>query len=210
MDYEEHLVKGAETCFVSFASMGEGDPNGCHFEWRAPLLSLGASVVLIRDPQYQWYQAGIGGIGDIATSAEYVRGLKRQCDRLITIGVSMGGFGALLFGILAGADEIIALAPQTILGDDPRWVDNWPLIKSMPHPDIVPLLPCASRISVFIGDSDERSLDLKHYERIAAHASLTIVPGCHHATLARVVRDKGYLAPYANSDPNSALRGDAS
>ena len=182
--------------------MGEGDPQGCHFEWRDPLMNLGASVVLVRDPQYQWYQAGIGGIGDVAASVEYVRSLKRRCEKLITIGVSMGGFGALLFGILAEAHEVVALAPQTIIGTDTRWQGNWPQIRNRPYPDIAALLPCNSKIDVFLGGVEQEP-DRMHYERIAAHATLTIVDGCEHATLARVVRDNGYLSQYTrvNSDP---------
>lgn len=197
MNVEEHF-RGTPVCFVSFASMGEGDPQGCHFEWRKTLHDeLDTSVVLIRDPEYQWYQGGIGGIGDIAASVDYVRCLKARCERLVTLGVSMGGFGALLFGILAGADEIIALVPQTVLGHDPRWRDNWPHIKQMPHPDIATLLPCNSKIRVFIGDGDHAELDHGHYDRLGDHAELTIIKDCDHSGIARRMRDDGFFASYA-------------
>ena len=195
-DFDEHFAD-TPTCFVSFASMGEGDPHGCHFEWRKTLHEeLRISTVLMRDPTYQWYQSGVSGIGDIPATVQYVRALKDRW-RVITVGVSMGGFGALLFGILAGVPEIIALAPQTILGSDPRWKDNWPNVKDMPEPDIAKHLPCESHIRVFIGDDDKKGLDRGHYDRIADHAELSIVSGCDHSTLARVMRDNGFFASYA-------------
>ena len=197
MDVEEHF-RDTPVCFVSFASMGEGDPHGCHFEWRATLHDqLGISTVLIRDPQYQWYQSGIGGIGDIPASVEYVRSLKRRCEKLVTVGVSMGGFGALLFGILAEAPEIIALVPQTEIGRDPRWRDSWPLIKKVNEPAIAPHLPCKSRIRVFIGNGDNSDLDEGHYRHIADHAELTVWPDCDHSGIARKMRDDGFFASYA-------------
>lgn len=197
MDCTEHFTDSG-TLFISFASMGEGDPHGCHFEWKKHLHDdLGYSVVLIRDPQYHWYQDGIGGLGDVERSVEYVRTLNRIRPRVIAMGVSMGGFGALLYGILAEIPEIIALAPQTVIGTDPRWRDNWMHISHRPYPDIAALLPCKSEIKVYIGNEAGQQLDFAHYDRIKFNCYLRQVPGCEHATLARTMRDNGYFRGFA-------------
>ena len=44
--------------------------------------------------------------------------LKKEYDKIITIGASSGGFAALLYGNLINAHKIIAFNPQTVLSSD--------------------------------------------------------------------------------------------
>jgi hypothetical protein len=78
-----------------------------------------AKKIFLRDLSQAWYQAGLPAL------AVYIDGiadyLRRQVDeqkpkRLVMIGNSMGGYAALLFGLLLNADVSISIAPQTFLG----------------------------------------------------------------------------------------------
>lgn len=195
-EYEEDFTRSS-VCFVSFASMGEGDPHGCHFEWRKTLHDdLGISIALLRDPLYRWYQEGAAGFGSVRSTANYIRSLTRRFY-VVTIGVSMGGFGALLCGLLAEVPEIVALVPQTMLGEDPRWRDNWPSVTHRPYPRIKPLLPIyGSRIRAFLAGEEDDGLDDGHAAELKGYAEIAKVPACRHSSIARTMRDDGFFRQY--------------
>ena len=185
-------------CFVSFASMGEGVDGGCHFEWANALMGLGVAHVLMRDARMHWYQQGVDGIGDIDAVAAYVRSLKDRYDRVISIGVSMGGFGALLFGILADV-EVVAINPQTVVDigcdlrpQDRRWADSWP--KEAPQGDIAALPPGEARVRIFVGAGDHahRDDDIWHARR-CAWVRMSLVPDQDHVSTGKYLRDNGYF-----------------
>lgn len=81
-----------------------------------------AKRVFLRDLHQVWYQRGVDGTGDtVPQVADWLRALTRRsgAKRVVMLGASAGGFAAILFGALAGADEVHAFGPQTFL-DRPR------------------------------------------------------------------------------------------
>lgn len=75
--------------------------------------------IFVRDLQHLWYQRGVRELGDdVATAAAALLALVAASHptRVVTIGNSGGGYAALLFGALIGADEVLAFSPQTVLG----------------------------------------------------------------------------------------------
>jgi pimeloyl-ACP methyl ester carboxylesterase len=74
--------------------------------------------VLVRDPKNAWYHRGVPGLG---THVDEVTGTLRSLirsirpGRLITIGQSMGGYAAIMFGILLNADRIVSFGPLSHL-----------------------------------------------------------------------------------------------
>ena len=93
------------------------------------------------DAYQHWYNGSILGFSkDIAETVLHLREqiARSGADRVITIGSSMGGFGALLFGSLLGAEVAIAYAPQTCLDldwlssiKDERWVPKMKEVASI-------------------------------------------------------------------------------
>lgn len=74
--------------------------------------------VFVRDLRQAWYQHGVEGVGSsVPEVASRLRELVAEsgAERVVTIGASAGGFGAILFGALIGADEVHAFSPQTFL-----------------------------------------------------------------------------------------------
>jgi pimeloyl-ACP methyl ester carboxylesterase len=118
------------TMFLLFSAMSEGVAPPA-FEFLAASSRLGVRRLFLRDPRGVWYQRGIPGLGDeVDVVVASLRAIKDEqgIERLITIGYSAGGYAALVFGALLGAERVIALEPQTCLerawlteiGDD-RW-----------------------------------------------------------------------------------------
>lgn len=74
--------------------------------------------IFLRDFSQSWYQSGLPGQTDsLLATADLLRQHIQQQEirHLVTVGNSMGGYAALLFGALLKADVILAIAPQTYL-----------------------------------------------------------------------------------------------
>lgn len=76
-----------------------------------------ANVFLIKDFLQCAYQQGLLGLShDVPSTVEVLRAqLPAGQRRLVTMGSSAGGFAAILFGVLMGAERIVAFGPQTII-----------------------------------------------------------------------------------------------
>jgi hypothetical protein len=67
--------------------------------------------ILVRDLNNAWYHRGVTGLGlHVDEVASALRGLIQSIrpGRVLTIGQSMGGYAAILFGMLLDADRIVA------------------------------------------------------------------------------------------------------
>lgn len=94
-----------------------------------------AKKLFLRDQSQAYYHHGIPGLGD--DIAEVATGIHKIAERtgalkLVMLGNSGGGYAALLFGRLLGADEVHAFAPTTFIlpelrdrYDDHRFENRW-------------------------------------------------------------------------------------
>jgi len=90
--------------------------------------------IFLRDFRQAWYQGGLLGVAeDVDSIASYLHAHIREqrVSQVVTIGNSMGGYAALLFGAMLNAQAAIAIAPQTFLGfwrrlscGDVRWLSQ--------------------------------------------------------------------------------------
>jgi pimeloyl-ACP methyl ester carboxylesterase len=82
------------------------------------LIATRFNRILVRDVFNGWYHRGVPGMGaDINEVSATLRGLidaMAPC-RVHAIGQSMGGYAAIMFGMLLGADRITAFAPLSHL-----------------------------------------------------------------------------------------------
>lgn len=68
------------------------------------------------DAHQTWYHKGIPDISnDIESTADYLRNQIVAYEHVIFIGVSAGGYAAILFGSLLSVSTVISFVPQTIL-----------------------------------------------------------------------------------------------
>jgi hypothetical protein len=176
-----------------------------------------AKKLLLRDRSQSWYHRGVDGLaGDIAGVEAAIRRIveREQPRRLVMLGASAGGYAALLFGRLLGADEIHAFGPQTFIGPglrlrhldhrwgklwlslmlsgryQPRYGDLYRVFKRTPSP--------GSRVVVHYCDSDR--FDNAHARRLGRHPDVELrryEEGGHF--IVKHLRDTGQLQPLLRS-----------
>jgi len=80
--------------------------------------TLACTRIFVRDPHCYWYHRGIGdGLDTLEAVADYLGAVltRMHPERTTFVGTSGGGYGALLFGALCGADRVLAFGGQTTL-----------------------------------------------------------------------------------------------
>lgn len=189
------MPSGSATAIVAFGAKGGGLNHFHFFKLLEPLPEL--SKLLVRDPSDSWYNAGLPGVGDTLT--EIAAAIERElaalgAERILTCGSSMGGYAAILFGCMLGAERAIAIGPQTLL--DPALPHAPPPGTALQAPDLAPIV-CdspATRVDLVFGRDE--LLDIFHADRIAGPpwVRLLAVEEGHHLFLADLQR-KGGLAP---------------
>lgn len=107
----------SQTMIVAFGSLRleEEIPP---FEWVGALEHLPAKKIYVRDLDQLWYLKGLPSIAPCPEGvSEHLRQLitEQESKKVVTVGGSMGGYGALLFGHLLKADEVYSFSGQTYL-----------------------------------------------------------------------------------------------
>ncbi|EFE8025161.1 tetratricopeptide repeat protein [Escherichia coli] len=145
-------------------------------------------VLYVNDANNGWYQNGIPGMGSsVDESCEFILSLARtiSADKIYTMGSSMGGYGALLFGCKLNA-YALAFDPETLL-DQPgsRSKINMPDTSPRKFPDLMPLmLNSKSKSYIYSGEMDVT--DLFNAQRVAS------VKGC----LVNTLTDQAHSSAY--------------
>ena len=115
-DISYHKVQSDnDTLVVSFAGWGSR-----YFQMKTSLLNISEEckfdTLFLRNHKHHWY---LGKLKEIGTGVNEIKNfLKKQIstyNKIIFVGSSMGGYGALLYGSLLDVDFIVAPIPQTDL-----------------------------------------------------------------------------------------------
>lgn len=200
----------SRTLLVAFGGM-RGQIGMPPFEFFRATGSIAVKRLFVRDLLQAWYHRGVPGYGSgIADTAEALRSLiePEQPERVVVAGNSAGGYAALAFGALLGADVSLAFAPQTVLDpdvladwDDHRWDDQ--LLGLVTDgaldgawTDLRSALPRAATgsTSYEVHFDESFGLDRAHAERLSGVDGVRLHPragGAHG--IAREMRESGEL-----------------
>lgn len=208
------------------------------FEFLSQTGDIPVKRLFVRDLHQSWYHRGMPGYGDsLGSVAESLREMIAgyEVDRLVVAGASAGGYAALVFGTLLGAESVLCFSPQTILDlealaamDDHRWDEQLkPLLAhdalDRAWVDLRQALPPAhngrTRYRVFFDDS--AAADRAHAERLQGVPALRLYRfGRGDHMLVRSLRDSGALArilqsalhgpPADGAGPRQAVREEIS
>lgn len=203
---------------VAFGGMvGDGDPT--LFEFDRLTRGLDAQRCLLRDHHRAWYHHGVRGVGDDLAAVEArLRQIVAEARpvRVVMVGVSTGGYAAMLLGHRVGADTVHAFSPQTYLDPvlrrrhrEPRWErETAALIGSGRYDatalDLGTALPGATggdrRPDIHLWYSPGEQPDATHAARVAHLPRLRLhcVPHGDHL-LVKWLRDAGHLEPILTS-----------
>jgi pimeloyl-ACP methyl ester carboxylesterase len=200
----------SRTLLIVFGGM-RGRIGMPRFEFFALTGDIPVKRLFVRDLRQSWYHRGLPGSGSTLMSvAGELRELiaAEQVERMVVAGNSAGGYAALVFGTLLGADEILCFAPQTVLDfdvlatiGDHRWDNHLrPLVNDGAldatwvdlGSALAPVRRTQTHYRVFFDDSV--LADRFHAERLLGLEGLRLYRfgrGKHH--LVRALRDSGAL-----------------
>lgn len=110
--------------FVSFSGLKRNPEKIPGFSLRGTLVGLNVKKLYLRDLDKAWFLKGLRGVADgVEKTAEFIQAEASSLNarHVVFTGYSLGGFAALLYGVLCGADEVHAISPQTFITFWRRW-----------------------------------------------------------------------------------------
>ncbi|HEX3432921.1 MAG TPA: hypothetical protein VHT25_02545 [Solirubrobacteraceae bacterium] len=180
---QQEMQSESRTLLVAFGGL-RGRIDVPPFEFLALTGDFPIKRLYVRDLDQAWYHRGAPRTR--ARNLEELAGVlleivaAQEVDRIVTIGNSSGGYAALAFGTLLGADTVLAFAPQTVIDpetmeamDDRRWLDKLATLDdrgALDHAwtDLAVALPGArrspTRYQIYFDDSHR--VDRLHAEHL--------------------------------------------
>jgi hypothetical protein len=163
-----HEPGNSRVAIISFSGIGMGLGGIQIEEFRKSLAGTAHDIYFVKDKTRHWYNSSFRQICDLLNAD-----LSRQgIDYAITLGNSMGGFGAIIFaGQLRGCRSAIAFSAQSAV--DPTivpWEQRYKMYTdSVSHwtgLDATKLLNPDINYTLFFGNNDP--IDIRHATRMAA------------------------------------------
>ena len=202
IEYLEAELCQSPVLAVAFTGVMHG-LGALHFEFGRSLGEIRCATLLVRDIGLRWYQYGPDDPSSADSVVARIRDTAKRvgASRIVCIGNSMGGFGALMYGSLLQADAVIAFGPQTAIDPaitaamgDRRWRSYQDNISDYPCGDIASLAQ-PRNVTVCYGSHD--SLDVAHVDRLKWPIHRVPIPGGHNAI--RELKQRGELLPILSS-----------
>ena len=118
----KHLVVGFGSVRMFHKTKKKGFEWQNLFKYKYPDLDF--KKLFIADIRNSWWHTRFGslpGIGPPTLTKFLLEKIKKSnAEKTLFVGVSMGGYGAILFGCLTKATKVLAFSPQTELTDNRR------------------------------------------------------------------------------------------
>ena len=140
---------------ISFGFVDWINPPRFDFFRRTKKFELGRGTslnrLLVRDPgTARWYHRGVPGLGThvdevVGTLRSLIRSVRPS--RVITIGQSMGGYAAIMFGMWLDGDRILAFATLSHL--DSREARRYGDLRFLPVMEAWSSIPRDRAITIF-------------------------------------------------------------
>jgi pimeloyl-ACP methyl ester carboxylesterase len=114
---------GSRALLVLFSGLLAGNIPNVQYDFASYARRFGSNKLFIRDLDQAWHHYGLRELSeDIDGTARFLRTVieERDIERTVFLGVSSGGYAALLFGTMLGVQEVHAISPRTYLDLDKR------------------------------------------------------------------------------------------
>lgn len=167
-----HNIPLADTIVVSFAGHGLKFGGVPRIEFKQFISSKFPHIdaLYVVDVNRKCYHYGIQGVStSIEDTTEYIRNITNPYKKKVFIGVSAGGYAAMLFGSLLNVENVLAFVPQTLLRS-PKFKDE--------YRELLPFLNKQTQYKL-IGDSNiSNSLhihDISHCDRVAHLPNVKVI-----------------------------------
>jgi hypothetical protein len=113
-----YLNKNSNKLIVAFGSLFRNTIDQIRFEFVNTINKTfpNYSRLYLIDTGQCWYHKGLKGhTHNIGSTIRYLRNIINKYSEVTFIGISMGGYAAILFGSLLNIKNVIAFMPQTII-----------------------------------------------------------------------------------------------
>lgn len=176
-DVQAVEMPGADTVLLAFCGGSHqlGMPNNLLDRWFA---RLNTHVIYLRDRQKNGYANGIAALGRNRTTT--IKNLGRLATdigarRIVCLGHSVGGTGALRYASELGADRVLALSPMTGTSDGtataaPGLAQNAASVGC----DLVPLYRDGHGVRAHIVYGEKHEGDREHCARMRGLPGVTV------------------------------------
>ena len=184
------------------------------FEFFNLARNLDVNKIYLRDLSQTWYHSGLPGISkNIDETASFLKGKidESGADKVVVVGNSMGGYAAIIFGILIKADIVHAFSPHTFIKDanfirskeQIRNVHNNFYNKYFDLYEVMKLHNNLGEFNIYYDSKDK--IDKKHAMHLNSSQNITLhsFRGGGHC-LIKVLRDSGELQNIVISSFNGA------
>jgi hypothetical protein len=194
--------------FIAFSGLRRSPGEKPGFSFINITGSLPAKKLFVRDLTKTWYLTGLPGLTrGVEKTAEFFRNEIRSANaaRVVMVGYSLGGFAAMLYGMLVDADQVLAFSPQTFVSlrqrirhGDHRWnryALKLPLKTRGKYRDLRSwLAKSRARTKHEVHYAEDSRLDVLHAKHVEGLPNVTLHAhreGRHR--LVTVLRDSGVL-----------------
>jgi hypothetical protein len=178
---------------------------------------LDINKIYLRDLSQTWYHSGLPGISrNIEETASFLKrkASEASTDKVVLVGNSMGGYAAILFGILLKATVVHAFSPHTFIGNR-KYIRSKNRIEylhakfSRKYFDLRRVMAvCSNAVSCNVYYDPADKLDKSHAFHLKGSNNVTLFPfhGAGHC-LVKALRDSGQLRDILLSSLNHTDNG---
>jgi hypothetical protein len=207
--FKEDFKGNSKHLVIALGSFYEGldrkyNPN--QFEWDRTMTEISDinnfKKLYVKDVAISWWHGKFEGLGHgIHVVADFLKkeSYKAEVDKVLVIGPSLGGYGALMFTCLCNFDVAIAISPQTNLTNF-RYKKNRlnekfeGLNVNKEETDVKYIMENygKEKSKYFIFYGDKHSGDVKAANRLSHFPNVFLKPldSAHH-TVARMMKNDG-------------------
>ncbi len=196
MSSEYKMIHGNKTLIVCFGGMVSSFGGIIPFEFLRYLSSVytnGCDLVFFIDKNQCWYHKGIQGItNNVDETVVYLNQIIQNGNytKVIFMGISAGGYAAMLFGSLCNITNVISFIPQTKLK------------KSLDtkYTDLNDIINHTTKYTLYADTSVTDMNDchhIYHCEHVQHHTNVNIIKGKH--CVLKTLRDTGYIKKLIDS-----------
>jgi pimeloyl-ACP methyl ester carboxylesterase len=157
------------------------------FSFKKPTEGILVKKLFLRDLDRAWFLKGLRGVtADVEETVAFLRAEAKAAGarRIVLTGYSLGGFAALLYGALLGAEEVQAISPQTFVTfwrrlrcGDHRWrryVWRLNLSRTRSYQDLQPILQQARQTQFHVHFARDSRCDPYHAGHVRGLPGVTL------------------------------------
>jgi hypothetical protein len=192
------VPRGYKTLSIVFSTAGQA---GNKFTYFKVAHALESDLLFVKSPNRVFYRGGLRDFSsDLGDSLRKIDSLIKAYDysRVLTIGSSMGGYGANLWGVLLGVDHIVAAGFTPLLNIPSSHAERYGVVDHLWHvyPDTRNLTVPQKRTVIY---GDMCLIDVMSAAGLANEKTSYIsVDNADHGVLARL-HERNELDPILQS-----------